>query len=156
MLPLIQSTSFFHFGWYFSWTVWKEKRLESAKRTVWNCSTRVQTTKQLVDQTDCLSTQQFVLEVRRRLEQRVNENNRLERSDSNRAPMVNFILDMCCKLSYLYWHTRSSGGLERVRLVPIRLGPLSLVVTRTLASLPLRTGVGWAMAVVLWAASTTT
>lgn len=80
----------------------RKKTKETAKRrkSVSNCSTKVQTTKQLVDQNDCFSAQQS----RRRLEQRVNgkKHNRLERSDSNPVQMVNFTLELCCKSCHIY------------------------------------------------------
>lgn len=71
------------------------------------------------------------------------KHNRLERSDSNPVQMVNFNLDMCCKICHIYTGIRGHQvGLSGVSLVPIRLVPLSLVVRRTLVSLPFRTGVG--------------
>lgn len=124
MLPLVWSLSFLHFGWYFVNCLKGKETKEAAKRRrVWNYFTKVQTTKQLVDQANCFSAQQFVLEARRRLEKRVNGKR---------------------------W------AWAKASFIPIRLVPLSLVVSRTLVSLPFRTGVGWAMAAVLWAASTTT
>lgn len=69
--------------------------------------------------------------------------NRLERSDSNHVQKVNFTLDTSCKSSHIYTGLRGHQvGLGGAGFVPIRLVPLSLVVSRTLVSLPFRTGVG--------------
>lgn len=70
-------------------------------------------------------------------------NTGLEMVDSSPVHTVNFVLDMHCKSCHIYIGiTGHQVGLNRVGLVPIRLVPLPLVVSRTLVSLPLRTGVG--------------